>query len=347
MYKKYGKSLEDILDIKNIFLAENVNLYEENKKLSSVASVQPKRKKCKNCDAELINEVSFIKQNIGYKLCKKCYHLNADFEDTNEFAKAVYVDEVTDYSKNYTAESLRAWNTRVEKIYNPKANFLVECLDNDFDLENDDVIDIGAGSGYFIKALLNSGFKNIRGYEVSSKQVELANSMLCDHLVKEMGINSLVDIISNTKAKLVSMIGVLEHLTNPREVLKAISENPHIKYYYISVPLFSFSVFFEIMKDNMFNRHLAGGHTHLYTIESIEHFCNEFNFSIKGQWQFGADAMDLYRMALVTLKEKKVDKELIELFSDKYLQSIDGIQISLDKTGFSSEVHILMKKIEF
>ncbi len=30
---------------------------------------------------------------------------------------------VTDYSSYYSAESLIAWNTRIEKIYNPKANF--------------------------------------------------------------------------------------------------------------------------------------------------------------------------------------------------------------------------------
>ncbi|MBG9692381.1 methyltransferase domain-containing protein [Lysinibacillus fusiformis] len=344
MYNKYGKSLGDILDIKNNFISKNLDLYKENIKLASVALAQPKREKCKNCDKQLINEISFIKQGIGYKFCDNCNHLNADFDDTENFAKAVYVDEVTDYSKYYSAESLIAWNSRVEKIYNPKANFLSECLENDFDIETDEVIDIGAGSGYFIKALLNSNYKNIRGYEVSSNQVKLANSMLNDNLVIGVGINDLVSVIKNTKAKMVSMIGVLEHLTNPREILKAISENPYIKYYYISVPLFSFSVFFEIMKDNMFNRHLAGGHTHLYTNESIEYFCNEFNFSIKGKWQFGADAMDLYRMALITLEEKNVSKGLVELFSKNYLRSIDSIQLSLDKSDFSSEVHVVIKK---
>jgi len=344
MNKKYGKSLGDILDIKTSFISKNFDLYNENIQLASVALAQPKREKCKNCNEELINKVDFFKQGIGYKFCGNCNHLNGDFEDTEYFAKAVYVDEMTDYSKYYSEESLIAWEARVEKIYNPKANFLSECLDNDFDIDTDEVIDIGAGSGYFIKALLNSGFNNIRGYEVSSNQVKLANSMLNNDLVIEVGINDLVSVISNTRAKMISMIGVLEHLTNPREILNAISENPHIKYYYISVPLFSFSVFFEIMKDNMFNRHLAGGHTHLYTNESIEYFCNEFNLSIKGKWQFGADAMDLYRMALITLEEKNVSKDLIEMFSKKYLQSIDEIQLSLDKTEFSSEVHVVMKK---
>lgn len=81
---------------------------------------------------------------------------------------------------------------------------------------------------------------------MSSNQLKLVNSMLEANSIIEVGIIDLVDMISNTKSKLVSMIGVLEHLTNPREILKAISEIPHIKYYYISVPLFSFSVFFEI-----------------------------------------------------------------------------------------------------
>ncbi|MEY9979956.1 hypothetical protein [Lysinibacillus sp. RC79] len=112
--------------------------------------------------------------------------------------------------------------------------------------------------------------------------------MLAGEFVKQSNINDLVTIINNTDAEIISMIGVLEHLTNPREILDAISNNKNIEYFYISIPLFSFSVFWELMNESEFNRHLSGGHTHLYTKESIEYFCNEFNFSKIGKWQFGA-----------------------------------------------------------
>ncbi|WP_103977397.1 hypothetical protein [Lysinibacillus sphaericus] len=72
----------------------------------------------------------------------------------------------------------------------------------------------------------------------------------------------------------------------------------------------------------------------MYNNESIEYFCDKLNFSIKGKWIFGADAMDLYRKALITLEEKNVSKGLVELFSKNYLPSIDAIQLSLDNLIF-------------
>ena len=88
-------------------------------------------------------------------------------------------------------------------------------------------------------------------------------------------------------------------MTNPREILTAaISNNSKIRYLYLSVPLLSFSVYFELINQIFFNRHLSGGHTHLYTQESIRYFCKEFGFSIVGEWQFGTDIMDLFEYSI-------------------------------------------------
>ncbi|AVK98340.1 Uncharacterised protein [Lysinibacillus sphaericus] len=62
-------------------------------------------------------------------------------------------------------------------------------------------------------------------------------------IIIEVGIIDLVVSDKNTKAKMVSIIGVLEYLTIHREILKVKSENPYI-YYYISVPFFHFLWFF-------------------------------------------------------------------------------------------------------
>jgi predicted RNA methylase len=83
-------------------------------------------------------------------------------------------------------------------------------LNSEHDKSDFSVIDIGAGSGYFIKALTNFGFKDVRGYEVSEGQVRLANMMLEDDRVEQVEINNLVDVISETNSKVVSMIGVLD-----------------------------------------------------------------------------------------------------------------------------------------
>ncbi|MBK3494840.1 methyltransferase domain-containing protein [Viridibacillus sp. YIM B01967] len=343
MLKKYGKSLGDIFDIKKTFIESNNELLKDNIKLAKIAKKQPKRSECKNCSNELSREVLFTKQGIDYHLCETCNHLNSIYDDTNEFAKAVYVEEVTSYSKTYSAEDRRKWLSRVDKIYTPKAKFLGDFLLNTNKITINSVMDIGAGSGYFVKALLNEKFINVHGYEVSTTQVNFANKMLGQDLVEQIEMDSLVDIIANSEAEILTMIGVLEHLTNPREILKAISMNKNIKFYYISLPLFSYSVFWEILNENIFNRHLYGGHTHLYTKESINYFCKEFDFTSLAEWQFGVDAMDLYRFSLIQMKSKNVSKKMIDLFSEKFVDVIDDIQLTFDKSEFSSEIHLILK----
>lgn len=341
MIEKYGKSLHDILDIKQIFFENDTSLLKNNLHLAEIAKKQSKRKHCKNCSNKLTFEALFTKHEIEYYLCDICNHLNGEFDDTIEFAKAVYVDEITSYSENYSASDYNQWINRVKSIYEPKAEFLLKCLENDNEGNKMSLIDLGAGSGHLLKALINYGFKDIRGYEVSSKQVKLANIMLNEKKVEEININSLVDVISNTNAEIISMIGVLEHLTNPRAILDAISKNKSVKYCYISLPLFSYSVFFEMNNEEFFNRQLSGGHTHLYTKESINYFCDEFNFEIIGKWNFGADAMDLYRFNLLKLNKRNV--KVSNLFSEKILNILDEIQLVFDKAEFSSEVHMLFK----
>ncbi|QNK87240.1 methyltransferase domain-containing protein [Sporosarcina sp. resist] len=343
MIKRYGKSLHDIHEIKQNFIDQNDDFLKENLLLANVARQQPKRENCKNCHEQLKDASLFIKHDINYFLCENCNHLNGEFEDTPDFAKAVYVDEITSYSKNYSAEDEQKWNERVQKIYDPKAEFLLSCLIEEKSPIDMSVLDVGAGSGYFIKALMNHEFKSVQGYEVSDTQSSFANEMLQENKVRRIEIDGLVDRISNTDSEVVSMIGVLEHLTNPREILNTISKNPSIKYTYLSLPLFSFSVLFEIINEKYFNRHLSGGHTHLYTNESIEYFCKEFNFEIIGKWFFGIDAMDLFRFSLLKMNENKMNSLASEYFQEKFLSVIDDVQLSFDKAEFSSEVHIVLK----
>lgn len=49
------------------------------------------------------------------------------------------------------------------------------------------------------------------------------------------------------------------------------------------------------MHQESFNRQLSGGHTHLYSKESINYFCKEFGFNIVGEWYFGTDVLDQFR----------------------------------------------------
>ena len=141
-----------------------------------------------------------------------------------------------------------------------------------------------------------------------------------------------------------SLIGVLEHLQNPRSAMAHIQKNKNIKYVYLSVPLFSLSVFLEMMSNDVYHRQLHGGHTHLYTEKSLQYLAQEFGFDIMSEWWFGTDIVDLYRHIFINLEKKQSSSKLINSFKEMLLPLIDSMQLELDKKHCSSEVHLLLKR---
>ena len=139
------------------------------------------------------------------------------------------------------------------------------------------------------------------------------------------------------------MIGVLEHLQHPREALREISENPNIKYFFISVPTFSLSTYLEILSPDIFHRQLAGGHTHLYTEKSLHYLANEFGFRITNEWWFGTDVIDLYRHIRVKLDNISASDKFKDTCMN-LIPLIDSMQLEVDKNRGSSEVHLLFEK---
>lgn len=343
-FKKFGKPAEDVLDFKQDFFNKDIELHEENVRLAKIYRIQPIRKLCKNCDTPLV-DIFFEKHGINYFLCEECNHLNGGHEDTDEFVDQVYLDPVIDYAKYYRPSEKLHYIQRVKKIYNPKVEFLLESLErNNEEVEKLSYCDIGAGSGHLVFALSQEHkLANVIGYEVSSVQVQLANSMLGKEVVKQNKMEDLLGILESSNAEVISMIGVLEHLRNPNSILETINRNSKIKYIYLSLPMFSYSVFFEIANQEHFNRLLSGGHTHLYTQESIKWFCEKYDFELTDQWSFGADAIDLYRFMLASLKDLGCQQNALEYFSEKFTRIINPIQEAFDN-NFCSETHLLLKK---
>lgn len=161
-----------------------------------------------------------------------------------------------------------------------------------------------------------------------------------------MEMADLNTMLQSCNCEVVSFIGVLEHLTEPRTVLKRIAENKKIKYMFVSLPLFSFSIFFELVHQDHFNRQLSGGHTHLYTRDSIDYFCKEFGFDILGEWYFGTDIVDLFRFNCTKMRQLNVSDSAIVYFKQQFTPIIDQLQSTMDKTKFCSEVHLLIKTNE-
>lgn len=345
MKDKFGKSSLNIIKVKKDFFDNNNKWLKENSKILKFYSKQPKRTRCKNCNAKLEYNKFFIKEKIKYIICSNCNHLNGIYEDTKEFCDYLYSDNKgLMYSKSYHEKNIKAYMLRTKEIYIPKAKFLLSSLKKQtINIKNLNFADIGSGSGYFVNALLSLGIKKLIGYDVSKTQVALANKMLGKEILKLHNLKDINQIISNINADVVSLIGVLEHMQYPAEFLKSVKRNKKIKYLYISVPTFSLSVFFEMVFPKIMQRQLSGDHTHLYTKESLDWLIKNYKFKKIKAWWFGSDMMDLYRNMALTLFNNQNTNKVSEVWEKNFLKCLDNLQLIIDKNYLASEVHILLK----
>ncbi len=339
--RKYGKKLGDILAIKSDFFEQNEKMLEMSHRQADALLIQKKRTSCKICKSPVEGEPLYKSQRMSYFLCPVCGHLNSEFEDTDDFAERVYLAD--SYENNYSEEGRERYENRLKSIYIPKAQFLLECLEKD-GLQKKDikVLDDGAGSGYFVGALKRLGI-SASGIEISKPQVEFANKMNKEEILKQADSDSIPEILKNTDANVLSFIGVLEHITDLDSVIESIKGNDRVKYVYLSVPMFSLSCVLEASHQHCYNRHAGGTHTHLFSDSSLKYMADRMGFEELSAWKFGSDMMDLFRMLCVSLEQNE-NSALKDYFAPKFTEMIDELQLVVDRHEFASEIHLLLKR---
>lgn len=337
----YGKSVGEILKIKNDFFEHNEEMLKLSAHQADALLRQRERKNCKICGEPISGERLYTSQRMDYFLCHKCGHVNSKYEDTEDFANAVYIAD--NYEYNYSEADKEAYLNRMKNIYIPKADFLLETL-NGWGVKKDDIklLDDGAGSGYFVRACQELGIRAL-GIEISKAQVEFANRMAGAEILRAVDSEEIAGMIKNADFNVLSGIGVFEHIINLDEILCAIRENSAIKYVYLSVPCFSMSCVFEAANQHCYNRHAGGTHTHLFSDTSLEFMADKMGFEVGRSWKFGSDMMDMYRMLCVSL-DKNNNSSLKDYFSPKFLNMIDDLQLVVDKNEFASEIHAVLKR---
>jgi hypothetical protein len=344
---RYSKPLGELLSFKQHFFDANDAHLQRFKEIAGVYRAQPPRTVCKNCTFPLDTSPSarFTKLGVEYTLCARCGHCNGVCEDTEEFCRYLYTDDAGEsYARNYSADGIQQYRDRVAHIYLPKARFLREALDEE-GARQAGLVDFGAGAGYFVSAAREAGLDVVAGYEPSDAMVRLGNAMIGEDVLVRHELDEIVPIVSRAPAPVASFVGVLEHLYDPRRVLRALRENDSVRYVFFSVPLFSPTVILETVFPEVMPRHLAAAHTHLYTEQSIQHFCDEFGFERASEWWFGLDMTDLCRSVLVSLqKTGGAHAPLSQYWADRFMSMIDDLQRVLDEARACSEVHMLLRK---
>jgi len=327
----FSKDFNDILSIKSDFFLENNKLLKQAHNWNKIYSKQPKRKNCKNCNKKL--NISFVKSHYAeYALCTSCGHFNGVNEDTAEFNEIIYshnskINLSNFYKKNYLE--------RCQKIYLPKLKFLKKILKFKFD-----ITDYGCGGGHFLKVCENHKIK-YTGYEFNRNSVNLGNKMLNKANIKKIDIDEIYLSIKKSKSKVISLLGVIEHLRYPNRVFEAFKKSDS-RYMFFSVPMISFTVFLEHVFPKVFPRLLGGVHNNLYSAESINYILKKYKFKVLGEWWFGSDMMGLMRSMFVSSKKKNTN--YLNLFNKYVSSTINELQSVLDKKKICDEVHMIIKK---
>ena len=315
MIVKHSKSSAFYMTHKNKYFYKNKELYCQQKKINTVYLDQPVRLHCKLCDTLLPDEVDFSSHSVGYKFCTCCGHINGEKNDTENFVNDVYKDNVNiKYSSNYVDDD---YVTRVKDIYTPKIDFMIDSIGHS-DLS---VLDVGCGGGHLVSALLNKGI-DARGLDISkdmiaygNKQINLLNDK--DPLESVRSEEDLIRAVEMTEHNIITSIGLIEHLRNPRRFLEVV-KNSKAEYLFACVPMFSLSVYIENVFKSIYPRNLSGGHTHLFTNDSLKWMYDHFELDPISEWRFGSDIMDLFRSILVTVK----DDNASDTFIDKFFNTI-------------------------
>lgn len=346
MIKKYGKSYGDIIDIKKDMYAENDEYLARVQRSGRIYKEQPVREICKVCETKLDKKTirSFVSHDIKYYICPVCGHINGECQETHDFTTRIYMDgKESNNAVYYTEQTKEGYENRINKIYIPKVEFMKECLEKEnIDYTKCDFLDVGAGSGYFVSAMDRLGL-NAKGIEISKEQVTFGNRMIGKDLLEFMDEDSVTERVRNAREVVLSFIGVFEHVLNLTEILRILSDNQNIRYVYFSVPIFAMSVMWEAITPEIYNRHLGNGHTHMFSLDSLNYIYEKYGWDIVGQWNFGTDMGDLYRTLYVKL-QKEGNIDLSEILRERFLPVLDDMQLVLDKKGMFSQVHVLIKK---
>lgn len=337
---KYSKSSAFYLDTKKDFFTENDKLLQHALKQNNVYSSQIKRTNCKICNTELPSLIDFHSHDVDYVFCSSCSHLNGKFEDTKEFIEKLYLSgDGSDYSVNYIDKDFRR---RAIDIYMPKVDFLI----NSIPPSKYEILDVGCGSGFFVYASL---LRNLEatGLDVNRTMVEFGNNQILHYInkapLKFENEQYFYEAITKSNANIISAIGVIEHLREPHKFFDAF-KNSKSQYLYYSVPMFSFSVILENIFKEVFPRQLSGGHTHLFTEQSIQKMNEIIGVKILAEWRFGTDAMDLYRHTLTKIQKNNSSQKLMDYLYLCLGKKIDDIQSIFDENHFCSEIHCVVSK---
>lgn len=326
---KYGKAVSMESLNRNIAwrIETNKKMKEKAEKLHFVG----KREACPICNSK--NKTKYAAFfNVSYMECADCGLLYQYEIPDPESIRAIYENESL-YLSHMTDE--KYFQKRVEMIAYPKAEYITSHVKKRSG--NDEWLDIGCGGCEVLFSAKKLNWK-VRGIETGLLGVEQG---------KKLGIPVEQQFITEENAVqllkhpyLISLLDVLEHLENPKNILKLITANSDCEYLVLSVPHHpSLSAFASKLFPNDVTRHLIiPDHLFIFSEKSLQLLVSECGFEITHCWKYGQDFYELMSMTTQQAKQD-IDSWPKELFS-----AMNDVQFALDKHGLSDIMLVIAKR---
>lgn len=336
MYKKYsklpGKSLSTRLNSELIVTEDQILFLND-------FSSQPKRNYCRICNEDISNAAyDYEASQIPFIICPRCNHHNGAFYDDDQFNRNFFTSNDVDYAKHYIED----FHQRVQEIYMPKLDFLLETADQE-SINITGICDFGAGVGHFLKCCVERGIPSI-GYELSSHMIEAAQKInpgvtIYDDLNKFLDYSFL-----HHRYNVISFIFSLEHVVNPSSTLAKVASH-HPELIYVSVPHASCDLLTDALIPNYFSRQVAGAHTNIFTTQSLDYAMHQIGYVSVGKWYFGRNAFRFCSKLVEMAREsRKYSTNGIDCLKSSLFDNIDALQNYFDKIEKSDEIHAVYRK---
>jgi cyclopropane fatty-acyl-phospholipid synthase-like methyltransferase len=244
-------------------------------------------KKCPICGSERALAAKHKRVwSEDYNECGICRHAYMNHFPEEAFAEKYYEENYSS-SGYYTDE--KAIDLRLEQIYRPKIEWIIESYRKRYGQAPESVFDVGAGAGH---ALFAAKEKGVNAYGVER---DVKFRAFCKETF-DIELYSSPDEYAAKKFDVVMSFNVIEHVDDPFDFLSmyrdllsdrpmAIVETP--KYNSITSNIQS------VFKDKIRGHLIPYQHSHMFSDSSLATLFHLNGLAISDVWIFGNDAIEL------------------------------------------------------
>ncbi|MGE4157473.1 MAG: class I SAM-dependent methyltransferase [Planctomycetota bacterium] len=294
------------------------------------------RTTCLLCGASTTAAQRFRHADVDYLSCSQCTHIQS--VDT--------VEAHTAFSTVYPALDDKDHLHRCLRIYKPKLDWILESLLT-LGIERSKALalqwlEIGCGTGGFVRALEREGASTIVGFDRDEGVLQEARRHVRSSL-QTWDTSPSGKMFPPLDADILAAFFVLEHVDS-LALAAAELKASKTAYLALSVPCFGLGAALEGLAPGVFTRNLDGViHRQMFTEKSLEQFLNLAGYECAAQWTFGQDALDLKRV-VSSSPALAATPALRETFTKALTPAIDRLQSIIDIAGLADSVHVLARK---